>query len=227
MKLLTKSNTKTMKGEKYGYQTFILHLAPADVSGYNTCPKASPGCKLGCLNTAGRGKFNMVQNARVRKTKLFFEDRNAFMALLVDDVKTAIRRASKANMIPLIRLNGTSDLPFENFRVVVDGIGYRNIMSAFPEVQFYDYTAIVGRSVPDNYHLTFSKKENNDKDVNKAIDAGMNVAVVFSVLPETYMGLPVISGDETDIRINDLPNVIIGLKAKGNAKRDKTGFVVK
>ena len=216
-----------MKGEKYGYQTFILHLAPADVSGYNTCPKASAGCKLGCLNTAGRGKFNTVQNARVRKTKLFFEDRNAFMALLVDDVKTAIRRASKANMIPLIRLNGTSDLPFENFRVVVDGIGYRNIMSAFPEVQFYDYTAIVGRSVPDNYHLTFSKKENNDKDVNKAIDAGMNVAVVFSVLPETYMGLPVISGDETDIRINDLPNVIIGLKAKGNAKRDKTGFVVK
>ena len=169
----------------------------------------------------------MVQNARVRKTKMFFEDRNAFMALLVDDVKTVIRRASKANMIPLIRLNGTSDLPFENFRVVVDGIGYRNIMSAFPEVQFYDYTAIVGRSVPDNYHLTFSKKENNDKDVNKAIDAGMNVAVVFSVLPETYMGLPVISGDETDIRINDLPNVIIGLKAKGNAKRDKTGFVVK
>jgi len=81
--------------------------------------------------------------------------------------------------------------------------------------------------LPDNYHLTFSKKENNDKDVSKAIDAGMNVAVVFSVLPETYMGLPVISGDETDIRINDLPNVIIGLKAKGNAKRDKTGFVVK
>lgn len=216
-----------MKGEKYGYQTFILHLAPADVSGYQVCPKASAGCKLACLNTAGRGKFTNTQEARIRKTKLFFEDRNTFMALLVDDVKAAIRRATKANMIPLIRLNGTSDLPFENFRVVVDGIGYRNIMSAFPDVQFYDYTAIVGRTVPDNYHLTFSRKEDNDVDVRRALESGMNAAVVFSVLPETYMGLPVISGDETDIRINDLPNVIIGLKAKGKAIHDKTGFVVK
>jgi hypothetical protein len=227
MKLLSTANTKTLKGEKFGYKTHILHLAPFDVSGYQVCPKASIGCSLACLNTAGRGKFDNVQNARIRKTKMFFEARSEFMAQIVKDIRKAIVKSANDGMIPLIRLNGTSDIAFEKIRVVDAGVEYRNLMELFPDVKFYDYTAIVGRTVPDNYHLTFSRKESNDSDVELAIANGLNVAVVFDKLPTHYMGLPVISGDDTDIRINDPANVIIGLKAKGKAKKDTTGFVIK
>lgn len=227
MKLLSTANTKTLKGEKFGYKTHILHLAPFDLSGYQVCPKASAGCSLACLNTAGRGKFDNVQNARIRKTKMFFEARSEFMTQIIKDIREAVFKSSIDGMIPLIRLNGTSDIAWEKIRVVDNGIEYRNLMELFPDVKFYDYTAIVGRTVPDNYHLTFSRKESNDDDVKRAIDSGLNVAVVFDVLPSHYMGLPVVSGDDTDIRINDPVNVIIGLKAKGKAKKDTTGFVIK
>ena len=222
MTLLSTANTKTMKGEKYGYKTYILHLAPSLISGFQTCPKASAGCAAACLNKAGMGAFSNVQQARINRTKLFFQDRVTFMLQLVKEIKSAKKKADKEGLKLLVRPNGTSDIAFEKIRVG----DYRNIFEMFPEVQFYDYTKIAGRTVPDNYHLTFSKSESNDRDVSAAIRNGLNVAVVFDKLPETYLGLPVVSGDDTDIRVNDPRGVVVGLKAKGPAKRDLSGFVV-
>jgi hypothetical protein len=223
MNLLTTNNTKLLKGSGKGYMSFVLHLSPADSSGTEVCPKRSPGCTEACLNTAGRGKMHKVQAGRLRKTRLYLEDREGFMAQLVWDIKAGIRRAGRHDAIPCFRLNGTSDVPWE--RVRING---KNVFQLFPDVQFYDYSKLHNRKVSQykNYHLTFSRGENNDKDVAKAIAAGMNVAVVFRELPETYMGLPVISGDEDDLRFLDPPNHIVGLKAKGRARKDASGFVV-
>lgn len=223
MELLTTSNTKVLKGGGRGYMTFILHLAPADSSGREVCPKRTPGCTAACLNTAGRGQMHKVQAGRLRKTQWYHQDRAGFMDQLVWDINAGIRKAAREDVIPVFRLNGTSDIPWERVRVAG-----RNVFEMFPDVQFYDYTKILGRKVAayKNYHLTFSRGETNDRDVAKAIAAGMNVAVVFNELPETYLGMPVISGDEDDLRFLDPPRYIVGLKAKGRARRDTTGFVV-
>jgi hypothetical protein len=228
MKLLTVGNTKTMKGEAYGYQTFILHLAPAKLSGYETCPKRTEGCTAACLNTAGRGGMfkpggtNTIQEARKRKTRMFFEQREQFITLLKKEITAAIKSSKKKNLIPVFRLNGTSDLSFEKY----------GIFESFPDVQFYDYTKILGRKVSHipNYHLTFSAADGNDKDVEKAIAAGMNVAVVFGLkktqpMPQAYAGRPVFNGDESDLRFLDPKGVIVGLYAKGRARKDTSGFV--
>ena len=222
MALLSTANTKILKGEKYGYKTYILHLAPSLISGYQTCPKASAGCAAACLNRAGMGAYSTVQQARINKTKLFFQDRPNFMAQLAKEIKSAKKSAAKAGLKLLVRLNGTSDIAWEKIRVG----DYRNLFEMFPDVQFYDYTKIVGRTVPENYHLTFSKSESNDADVSVAIRSGLNVAVVFDKLPETYLGRPVVSGDDSDIRVNDPRGVVVGLKAKGPARKDLSGFVV-
>jgi len=236
MKLLSTGNPKILKGEKKGYMTYILHLAPADVSGYNTCPKATAGCKAACLNTAGRGGMfkrgettNVIQEARKRKTRFFFENRGAFMLQLYLDIKKAIKQAEKKGLIPVFRLNGTSDLAWEKYEVQ-DG---KNIFQMFPDVQFYDYTKILGRKVKDipNYHLTFSAADGNDADVFKALVLfGMNVATVFGIkknspMPETYEGVPVFNGDDSDLRFLDPKGVVVGLYAKGKAKKDTSGFV--
>jgi hypothetical protein len=239
MKLLSVGNPKVLKGMKQGYMTYILHLAPANLSGYETCPKRTAGCTSACLNTAGRGGMfkkgentNMIQQARIRKTKMFFENRAQFMVDLVKDIELAIKQSAKKDMVPVFRLNGTSDLSFEKYEVVRKGVLYRNIFAAFPETQFYDYTKILGRKVNEiaNYQLTFSAADGNDNDVTKAIVQGYNVAVVFGIkktlpMPDQYLGLPVFNGDESDLRFLDPKNVIVGLYAKGKAKKDETGFV--
>jgi uncharacterized protein (DUF3820 family) len=233
-KLLSTANPKIQKGTKLGYLSFILHLAPADLSGHNTCPKATEGCKAACLNTAGRGGMfkkgentNMIQKARIRKTKYFYEDRAGFMLDLAYDIQKAIAFAKKQGLTPVIRLNGTSDLSWEKYEVPV--FCTKNIFELFPTVQFYDYTKVLGRKVADipNYHLTFSKADGNDGDVARAINAGMNVAAVFDQVPAEYKGREVIDADETDLRFLDPKGVIAGLKAKGRAKKDYSGFVIR
>lgn len=228
--LLTRGNPKILKGQKQGYLTSILHLAPADLSGYQTCPKATAGCKAACLNTAGRGGIikkgestNIIQQARIRKTRAFFENRSAFMAELAHEIQNTIIYAEKRGLIPVFRLNGTSDIAWEKIRIA----DYRNIFEMFPTVQFYDYTKIAGRTVPSNYHLTFSAADGNDADVVKAIDRGYNVAVVFAdkKLPDQYNGMKVFNGDDSDLRFLDPLKSIIGLYAKGKARKDRTGFV--
>ena len=239
MKLLSIGNPKVLKGMKQGYMTYILHLAPANLSGYETCPKRTAGCTAACLNTAGRGGMfkkgentNIIQQARIRKTKMFFENRAQFMADLVKDIELAVKQAAKKDLIPVFRLNGTSDLSFEKYEVVRNGVLYRNIFAAFPETQFYDYTKVLGRKVNEvkNYQLTFSAADGNDADVVKAIAQGYNIATVFGIkktlpMPDTYMGLPVFNGDESDLRFLDPKGVVVGLYAKGKAKKDESGFV--
>ena len=223
MKLLTLGNTKTVKGEAMGYQTYIMHLAPSTLSGYNTCPMASNGCASACLNTAGRGRFTATQEARVRKTKFFFEDRDTFMSQLVKDIEAAIRKAAREGMTPVFRLNGTSDIRWETVPVG----GFRNIMEMFSNVTFYDYTKLQNRrDIPSNYHLTFSRSEENYAAVDMMMTAGYNVAIVFNELPAVYNGYKVIDGTETDLRFLDEQGVVVGLLAKGRAKKDTSGFTV-
>ena len=230
MKLLSTANPKIQKGTKLGYLSFILHLAPATLSGKETCPKRTAGCTAACLNTAGRGGMfrkgentNIIQQARIRKTKMFFEQRDEFMAQLVKDIHLGIKQAAKLGLTPVFRLNGTSDLAFEKYEVAHG----KNIFQLFDYVQFYDYTKVLGRKVAHipNYHLTFSAADGNDADVAKAVAQGMNVAAVFDKLPEQYLGRPVINADEHDLRFLDPKGTIAGLKAKGRAKKDTTGFV--
>jgi hypothetical protein len=233
-KLLSTANPKIQKGTKLGYLSFILHLAPADLSGHNTCPKATAGCKSACLNTAGRGGMfrkgettNAIQKARIRKTKYFYEDRAGFMLDLAYDIQKGIKMAEKLGLKPVFRLNGTSDLSWEKYEVPV--FCTKNIFELYPNVQFYDYTKVLGRKVSDipNYFLIFSKADGNDADVGKAMAQGMNVAAVFDEVPGEYMGKEVINADETDLRFLDPKGVIAGLKAKGRAKKDYSGFVIR
>ena len=225
-KLLSTANPKIQKGTEKGYLSFILHLAPSDLSGKNTCPKATPGCAAACLNTAGRGGMfkkgentNMIQKARIRKTNYFFHDRDAFMEDLVTDIMKAVNFARRKGLKPVFRLNGTSDLSWEKYPT---RYGAENIFSQFPTLQFYDYTKVLGRKIADlpNYHLTFSAADGNDADVQKALAQGMNVTVVYDKIPEG-----VYSADEDDLRFLDPRVGIIGLKAKGRAKKDTSGFV--
>ena len=221
-KLLSTANPKIQKGTKLGYLSFILHLAPYTVAGVgNVCPKATKGCIAACLNTAGRGGMftpeqgtNTIQEARKRKTRYFFADRDGFIADLKADIAKAIRYAKKQGLTPVFRLNGTSDLSFEKYGVI----------EAFPDVQFYDYTKVLGRKVAHlaNYHLTFSKADGNDADVEQALKEGMNVAAVYDRIPEGMY-----SADDTDLRFLDPKVGMMGLKAKGRAKKDYSGFVIR
>jgi hypothetical protein len=226
-KLLSTANPKIQKGTKMGYLSFILHLAPADLSGKNTCPKATKGCIAACLNTAGRGGMfkrgentNMIQKARIRKTQYFFNQRQDFMLDLKKDIEKAIKMATKLNLTPVFRLNGTSDLSFEKY----DMLPGLNVFECFPTVQFYDYTKVLGRKTKmyPNYHLTFSKADGNDADVAEALLQGMSVVAVYDKIPA---GVP--SADETDLRFLDPKGIMLGLKAKGRAKKDYSGFVIR
>jgi len=227
------TNYKTIKSEKVGVLTGIIYMAPYNLSGKNVCPGASAGCAAACLNTAGRGAMNVVQKARLKKTNRFFEDRQQFLWDLAGEISNLERQAKAKGLKAAVRLNGTSDLPYERYKL--SGTKRRdsdkNIMEMFPNVQFYDYTKlenrIVGQTLPANYHLTFSRAEDNDHKL-EAVLKHTSAAVVFSgELPETWRGYPVIDGDEHDARFTDAgAGVIIGLTAKGKARHDASGFVV-
>lgn len=234
MKLLNiDQNAKTIKGQKKGYLTAIMYLAPAKSSGYEVCPMRSKGCTASCLNTAGFGKFQKIQDARIERTKMFFEDRANFMTKLETELVAFLKSADKKELTPTIRLNGTSDIVWESVSFIgTNGISYKNMMERFPDVQFYDYTKRNNRkNLPSNYHLTFSLSEDNDEKAKLALKEGINVAIVFaSKLPKKYWDHLVVDGDETDLRFLEAksgPPSIIGLKAKGKAKLDTTGFVRK
>ena len=229
-KLLTTANAKTSKGEDLGYLTGILYMAPANlVDGINTCHFASAGCKKACLFSAGRGKFNSVKKARIAKTELFRDDLNYFMASLVWSIDAVIREAKRKNLIPAIRLNGTSDIEFEKIKVNGD----KNIFELYPEIQFYDYTpnhtrikALTGYW--KNYHVTFSRKESraNHVQAEKLLSMGVNVAAVYSNVDKAVQALNAIDGDLHDLRFLDEKGKIVALKAKGEAKKDQSGFVI-
>lgn len=216
------NDAKTVKGEKEGVLTGILYLLPDD----KLCPMAAnAGCREGCLVSAGRGAFNSVKQGRKRKTDLFYADPVVFVDYLAHDIRLAIKRAERAGMSLAIRLNGTSDIPWENYK----GSNGLSLMDTFPDVQFYDYTKLPTRKVPANYHLTVSYSGADEKYARKVNRSKHNVAVVFrdaSNIPAFYMNRRVIIGDNTDLRFTDEHGVIVALYAKGAAKRDKSGFVV-
>lgn len=227
-KLLTFLNAKTVKGEAKGYLTGILYLLPSDASGViNVCTSASEGCRAACLNTAGRGRFDNIQAARLKKTLLYANDRKGFEAQLEKDIQTAKRKAARMGLKLAIRVNGTSDLPALA----------RTFAKKHPDVMFYDYTKHPKpwtRELP-NYRITFSRSESNTRECIAALENGVNVAVVFDTprskpLPETWKGYKVVDGDMHDLRFLDPKGdvgVIVGLHAKGKAHKDTSGFVVK
>lgn len=231
------SNPKLAKGGKLGVMSSPLHLAPWTLSGWNVCPMASKGCAAACLHTAGNPAY-MAGKARARlaRTRLYFEDRPAFLAMLGLEVAKLERKARRAGMVPAVRLNATSDIPWERVPMVWNEVRHPNIMAAFPGVEFYDYTKRPNRDVADiaNYSLTFSLAEDNDSKALEAFNNGMNIAVVFAikrghVLPKYFklgkVVIPVIDGDLHDFRPIDPIGSVVGLRAKGKAIDDASGFV--
>ena len=218
------SQTKMAKGERFGYKTAILHLAPYKLSGRNVCPKASAACAAACLNTSGRGQMNSVQDARINKTNAFWQDRLKFLKDLDLEIKQLSKRADQAGFKFAVRLNGTSDLPWH--RYMLDG---QNLMQLNPDVQFYDYTKVfnyLDHGVK-NYYVVYSHSGVNNSECSRALRKGVNVAYVFKdKLPKKFKGRKVIDGDKHDLRFKERPRgVIIGLRAKGLAKKQDSDFV--
>lgn len=229
--LSVSTDAKTIKGEQFGVLTGILYMAPyKTIKGFNSCPMAElANCANACLYTAGRGAFNNVQSARINRLQLFIDNRAEFMNQLIDEIKSLIRKANKSGFKLAIRLNGTTDIKWENIEFEYNGIKYNNIFELFPNVQFYDYTKMPNRETPINYDLTFSYSGaiGFEKYNQMAINKGMRIAVVFNgELPHSFKGMKVINGDDSDIRFNDARGIVIGLKAKGKAKKDNSGFVI-
>lgn len=230
--LLTTGNAKIVKGEKLGYITKGIHLAPAQLSGFEVCQWRSKGCTASCLNTAGRGRMDSIQKSRVAKTKLFFTQQLDFLAKLSKEISSSIKSATKKGMKSVFRLNLTSDIAWES--VFFNEDKPRSIFDKFSNVQFYDYTKSFARmkefiqgKLPTNYHLTFSRSEHNDKLCRLVLAMGGNVAVVFrNQLPKSWHGFAVVNGDDNDLRFLDRQGVVVGLIEKGMAKKDESGFVV-
>lgn len=227
------SDAKTIKGETFGFLTGILYLAPYKTTQWNTCSMASVAeCGKACLFTAGRGVMAPVAQGRINKTIWFFTERNTFMVQLATNIRQLIAKATKQNKTALIRLNGTSDIRWETVGFIdADGTNYGSIFEAFPDVQFYDYTKDVNRKViPANYDLTFSDSgvQGFQPFVEKAVALGMRIATVFrdvASIPKMHRGMPVIGGDNSDIRHLEDKGVVVALYAKGKAKLDNSGFV--
>ena len=226
--ILGESSAKTIKSEEIGFLTGIVYLTPDD----ELCPLARlAGCLAPCLKSAGRGAFNSVQKARAEKTRFFKENRQAFLLSLCADTWTLVRKARKLGMIPLVRPNGTSDIPFENF-IVWEG---KTIFQLFPDITWYDYTKHPSRNLDGktagNYDLTYSFSALTPKPISiKGLTNHHNrrAAVVFQKredIPDTFRGWPVVDGDNTDVRHIEPDGVVVALYAKGKAKHDATGFV--
>jgi hypothetical protein len=231
--ILTQGNAKIVKGEELGYVTKGIHFAPANLSGNEVCQWRSKGCTASCLNTAGRGQMNSIQQSRIAKTKLFFDKQIEFLHKLSKEISNSIKTSTKKGMKSVFRLNLTSDIAWEF--VFFDDKNPQTIFDKFPSIQFYDYTKSFKRmsqflgkqkEFPKNYHLTFSRSETNDKLCEMVLQMGGNVAVVFrNELPATWNGYEVVNGDENDLRFLDKQGVVVGLIEKGMAKKDLTGFV--
>jgi len=235
----TNSSAKIVKGETIGVDTFVVYLAPSTSSGYQTCPRATSECIKACLNTSGRvimDKALTIQKARINRTKAFFTDRPNFLRQLWKEIASARKKAMKKGNKFAVRLNGTSDLSPALF--TLDGV---NILDAFSDVTFYDYTKVLNRSKiaqeRTNYDLTFSYSGHNWSECETALSNGIRVAVVFDTkkgkpLPTSYKGFPVIDGDVTDYRPADEGAVIVGLRFKkikdkvAMAEALKSAFVV-
>jgi hypothetical protein len=218
--LATVSETvKHKKSIKYGELTYSLYLAPAKTSGYEVCPGRTSECTEFCMNESGMNtmtqniKGDVINNSRIKKTRLFFEEPELFMGWLIAEIESGITRAKKLGYFFSVRLNNTSDISPEDF--IYKG---KNILDIFPDIQFYDYTKVINRvkllNVYKNYDLTFSYNGYNWDICKQMLDNNIRVAVVFKKIPETFMEYRVINGDLYDMRFRDTEPVIVGLKYK-------------
>lgn len=223
MALLSRNVIKLIKSDKagLGYLTGALFLAPWKLSGRNMCADATKGCIASCLFTAGHGRYPKVQQYRINRTKWFIQDRKGFLTQLEREIASFVRHCDKRSLRAAVRLNGTSDLPWENLAPH---------LFKYP-VQYYDYTKSYKRMndflhgrLPINYHLTFSRSERNEAQCIDILSKGGNVAAVFDVVPAEWYGFTVYDADKTDLRFLD-PFGVGGLSMKGKAKHDRTGFV--
>ena len=228
--LLSKGTTNS-KTAKNDIKTFILYLAPHNLNskGITLCPNASKGCIASCLYSAGRGKFSNVQNSRINKANYYVTDKKAFVKQLVFEIKKELEKASNKDEKIAFRLNGTSDIDFVYLMKKYENFDIELI--AYDKVYFYDYTKSIARAKRykdyKKYTLTFSKSESNEKETLEALNLGINLAAVFSGdLPKYYNGVKVVDGDKSDLEMIYHKKVILGLKAKGDAKKDQTGFVI-
>lgn len=215
---LLSTNTKSKKSDKGGWKVLLLQLAPAKVSGYNVCPASKPNkCADDCIFYAGYGQMPNVQASRIKRTRLYFEDRPRFLELLDKDLYSASKLGKKI----AVRLNCFSDLDF------------REVVARHPEIQFYDYTKVKRRLTeprPENYHLTWSygPAAGSQNVALNYLERGGNVAVAFQGdLPPTWWGHTVIDGDEDDKRFLDPAGVVVGLRAKGTGKKSTSPFFQK
>jgi len=233
--LLSTNNAKTIKGAKLGYITYILYMSAhtQNSKGINICSHASKGCAASCLVGSGfGGMYTNVQQGRINKTEYFLSSRIEFLTQLKEEIEKAIAK-NKDKAIPVFRLNGTSDLPYEKYTI----FNGKNIFELFPDVQFYDYTKNWKRFekvLPSNYHLTFSRSETNHDKCIELLKQGVNVAMVFDMIPESYEGFKVINADKDDLRfLDEKGGVICGLKYKKMTARNannklgiESGFVI-
>ena len=222
--VFTTQNAKTSKGEPLGWVTLIRYLAPGNTSGFETCPNRG-ACAATCLFTAGRGAFDQVARARVAKTWWRMTDKTGHLARAREEIVSARVKARKTGMRLAVRLNGTSDLPGDALELA----------TAFPDVQFYDYTklpqTILRARQNLHYTLSFDPLTVPWSACEQALARRTNVAVVFNTpkgeaLPKSYQGFEVIDGDLHDLRFLDKRGVVVGLRAKGEAKQDTSGFVI-
>lgn len=251
--LSVSSDPKTIKSLIDGVLTGVMYGMPANGSGeWNDCPFASLGCTMACLNTSGHGgigldqdNLNPVQIARLKRSAYFHTRRSEFWTMLIRDIDRLIRKAKKLGLMPAVRLNGTTDVKWESTPVVIDNVKIAdNIMQLYPDVIYYDYTAWPyakrpNETLPNNYHLTFSRKENNDSQIADNISHGRNVTVVVDIpsrdkstaIPTTWREIPTFDADKSDFRPNDPIGRILILRyksAKASSLTDAlaSGFVV-
>lgn len=215
-------NSKTKKGNKLGFLTAILYLAPHLITGFNFCTMAKT-CILDCLFNSGRGKFNSVTRARIIKTLCFLLDRKTFINHIEKDIKRLENRANKLNFGFAVRINGTSDLNVVKY--------FGHIIKDNPQIYFYDYTKIkfyIDNNKFKNYDITFSYDGLNLVQSLNVLRNKNNVSIVFkNNLPSYYKGYKVIDGDKNDLRFLDNKGLIIGLKYKNSFNKDiDTRFIL-
>ena len=218
------SNAKTKKNQR---PTKILYLHPSKIEGKEMCPFASEGCRMSCLNTAGRGAMQSVQDARIRRTKQYVLNRVEFF----DKIQKEINGFAKWHKREVaVRLNGTSDQP------LVESIIVAQMRHIEPNVVFYDYTKNHKKAgirlLPSGHTyvvaFSYSEKEGSESQALDVLEGGGISAIVFDELPKTWHGYPVVNGDERDDLMVDIEGpAVLGLVAKGKAKHDTSGFVVK
>lgn len=225
------------------------------------CPFASPGCLDGCLVTSGNGRYESVQNGRLRKTLVYLLDPAEFMLRAAKDAAKIAAKALELGLSLAFRFDGTSDevtaFILDNYQTWRDlvavelaklakrlKVALETLLSLFDAAQYYSYTkrprASWRRRLMEHFgrlHITYSFHE-GPKATDHAreyLAHGHGVAVVMDKATKSralalgaWLNAPVIDGDEHDARhLGPNAGHVVALLAKGKARKDTTGFVVR